>query len=102
MDEDISAADLRNRARDVAINLESAICKEFGPTSKEYGAKARTLIFNMQDTQNVGLRLKLMAGVLTPKEVVKMPAKELANDELREERERMERDNLESRRTDWQ
>ena len=66
LDEDLKAEDLEDRARDVAINLEAAICKVFGPTSKDYSSKARSLLYNMQDKMNVGLRLKLMAGVFEP------------------------------------
>ena len=65
-------------------------------------ARARTLLFNLQDKDNYTLRLKLMAGSYEALQVVRMPVKELANDELRAERERLEKDNLEARRTDWQ
>ena len=51
---------------DIAVNLEAAICRAFGPTSKDYSSKARTILFNLQDKTNVGLRLKLMAGVYEP------------------------------------
>lgn len=63
LDDDLKSSDLLERAQEVALNLEAAICRAFGAQSKEYGAKARTLLFNLQDKTNVGLRLKLMAGV---------------------------------------
>lgn len=82
LDEDLKQEDLQDRAREVAINLENAICKTFGPTSKDYSAKARTLLFNLQDQANVGLKLKLMAGVYEPMKVVKMAPKELASEKV--------------------
>ncbi len=82
LDEDLKAEDLWDRAREVAIDLENAICKCFGPTSKDYSAKARSLLFNLQDQTNVGLRLKLMAGVYEPNKVVKMAPKELASEKV--------------------
>lgn len=94
LDEDLKAEDLQERARDVSINLEAAVCKLFGPTSKDYSAKARTLLFNLQDKTNVGLRLKLMAGVYEPRNVVKMAPKELASESVKLEREELEKDNL--------
>ena len=47
LDEGLKVEDLQVMARDVAINLEAAICKSFGPSSRDYGAKARTLLFNL-------------------------------------------------------
>ncbi len=88
-------------ARDVAINLEAAICKSFGPSSRDYGAKARTLLFNLQDPKNHSLKLKLMCGLLEPMKVVKMAPKELASEQAQQEREEIEKANLESRRSDW-
>ena len=82
LDEGLNSGDLQERAQEIAFSLEGAICRAFGPTSKEYSAKARSLVFNLSDKSNVGLRLKLMSGFYDTAQVVKMPAKELASDAL--------------------
>ena len=101
LDEDIAQADLVERARDVAIALESAMNRTYGPASKDYGQKARTLLFNLNDKENVALRLKLMAGAITALDAVKMDPKELASERLQKERQDAEKANLDARRTDW-
>ena len=100
LDEDLDQI-LEARAKDIAAKLEIAICTAFGPTSKEYGAKARSLLFNLQDRENDCLRLKLMAGALEPVAVVKMDTKELASESKKEQRLEIETANLQARRTDW-
>ena len=82
LDEDLNSGDLQERAQEIALTLEAAICRAFGPTSKEYSAKARSLVFNLSDKSNVSLRLKLMAGVYDAAQVVKMPAQALASEAL--------------------
>ena len=47
LDEDLKSEDLLERAQEIALSLEGAICRAFGPQSKEYSAKARSLIFNL-------------------------------------------------------
>ncbi len=66
LDEDLDLKDLETRARDVANRLEAAMSKVLGSTSKEYAAKSRSLLFNLQDKNNIGLRLKLIAGAVEP------------------------------------
>ena len=58
-------------------------------------------MYNLQDRENVGLRLKLMAGALDPSDLVRMDAKELASESKKLERKKLEEHNLQARRTDW-
>ena len=81
--------------------MEAAICKTFGPASRDYSAKARTLLFNLSDSKNHQLKLKLLSGYHDPMKVVKMAPKELASDEAQMEREGIEQANLNARRSDW-
>ena len=52
LDDDLDLKDLETRARDVANRLEAAMSKVLGSTSKEYAAKSRSLLFNLQDKNN--------------------------------------------------
>lgn len=71
------------------------------PNLKEYQDKARSLVFNLKDPRNYELREKIMCGILSPNQVVVMDPKELACQELRDKRDKITQDNLNSRRTDW-
>ena len=101
LDDDLDLKDLETRARDVANRLEAAMSKELCSTSKEYAAKSRSLLFNLQDKNNIGLRLKLMAGAVEPNQVIKFSSHELASEAKQIEREELSKANLQARRTDW-
>ena len=48
---------------EAAKRVEAAVAGKFGAASKEYTAKGRSLIFNLQ--KNAQLRAQLVAGVLS-------------------------------------
>ncbi|KAJ3112591.1 PHD finger protein 3 [Physocladia obscura] len=49
----------------------------------KYKSKFRSLQFNLKDKKNSTLRIRLLKGTLSPSSLVRLNAKELANDELK-------------------
>jgi hypothetical protein len=52
------------------------------PWHAEYNARARTLIFNLKDSTNPGLRGRVLQGVLTPAQLCALSPVELARKDL--------------------
>eukprot|EP00879_Flechtneria_rotunda_P017282 GHRR01018104.1.p1 GENE.GHRR01018104.1~~GHRR01018104.1.p1 ORF type:complete len:298 (+),score=133.00 GHRR01018104.1:663-1556(+) len=66
---------------EVAAEVEAAILQRFGATGPEYGAKVRSLSFNLKDASNPDLRARVVTGQIDPQQLVDMPAEELASDQ---------------------
>lgn len=64
-----------------------------------YAAKARSLKFNL--TKNPDLKQSVLEGHVSPQDLVRMNPRDMATDETREERKKIEETNKESRRSDW-
>ncbi len=68
----------------VAAQVEAALYREFGgAASKEYKAKFRQLSFNLKDGKNPDLRRTVLTGEVSPSELLKLEAEELASAERR-------------------
>ena len=57
---------------------------------RDYATKARSLIFNLCDKKNQNLRLRILHGLMQPNELISADAKQLANDDLKIEREKIQ------------
>lgn len=88
----------------LALQIEVAIFKHYsknGVLYKDYMDKARSIIFNLKDPQNMELRMKLISGDIQPSALVKMSAQEMASSEKKKERQMTIEASLAANRTDW-
>jgi DNA-directed RNA polymerase subunit M/transcription elongation factor TFIIS len=82
--------------RQISIEIEEELHK-FGSSS--YASKFRSLKFNL--SKNEELRAKVVNRVISPEELVKMNPKDMASEESKMERKKIEKDLTEGRRSDW-
>jgi hypothetical protein len=79
-----------SRAESLGLSIEQALYSAFpGYGSAEYKNKFRSISFNLKDVKNTSLRDRVLSGNLPPEELVKMSSEEMANQELREQAERI-------------
>eukprot|EP00026_Physarum_polycephalum_P000753 Phypoly_transcript_00754.p1 GENE.Phypoly_transcript_00754~~Phypoly_transcript_00754.p1 ORF type:complete len:757 (-),score=295.54 Phypoly_transcript_00754:143-2413(-) len=76
----------------IAIAIEAEMFKQFPikTMSKEYTAKARSLLFNLRDPKNATLKERTLSGAITPQRFVSMRPEEYASGELAEWRRQQE------------
>jgi transcription elongation factor S-II len=79
----------KDDAKAVAVQIEDAMFAEFGCISQDYKMKARELKFNFLDEKNKDLREEVLGGSLRPAELVKMTSKDLANADMKAERQKL-------------
>lgn len=79
----------RNTVMCIAADIESAIFDQLDGVSKEYKMKARELKFNFSDDKNKDLREEVLTRTLLAPDLVKMSSKDLANAEMKAERQKM-------------
>jgi transcription elongation factor S-II len=72
-----------------AVDIECAMFSELGGVGSEYKMKARELKFNLGDAKNKDLRAEVLEGALAPATLVKMTSKDLANSEMKAERQKL-------------
>ena len=72
----------------VAADVEARLYVFIDP--KEYNAKARTLVFNLKDPRNPGLRADVLTGAIPADELVRMSPTDLANKDLQDMRRERE------------
>ena len=75
-------------ALEVAAAIEVAIHKNFS-SGAPYKNKARSLSFNLKDKKNKNLRDSVLQRELPPSKLVHMTNQELANDDLKKDREKV-------------
>jgi len=80
-------------------DIEEALFKHFGSTNRDYKAKYRSLSFNIKNAKNPELRTSLLQGDISAAKLVKMTAQEMASEELKKEREKIEKFYLEASKT---
>ncbi|MCO5578365.1 hypothetical protein L7F22_032206 [Adiantum nelumboides] len=68
----------------VACDIEAELYRHFGGVNKKYKERARSLLFNLKDRSNPELRLRVLAGEITPEILCSMNAEQLASKELSE------------------
>ena len=77
-------------AKIVANAIEQAMFDKFKGAGTPWKQKYRTLNFNIKDPKNRRLRASLLNHSIAPSQLVEMSNEELANDELRKEREKVQ------------
>jgi len=77
----------------IASDVEGALHVLFeaqgGAKSKDYKAKARSLMFNLRDEKNPDLRGSVLSGDVPPEALVKMEPKDLASKHMKERNARI-------------
>jgi transcription elongation factor S-II len=76
-----------DKCQDIATNLEAAIFAQFRQTSPKYKNQVRSRVFNLKDKKNPMLRINLLAGLVSAERLSKMTSEEMANDEVKKQRE---------------
>ncbi len=74
---------LMDQAKRVAVDIEAQLFKLCG-FKKTYNQKARSLLFNLKDKSNPELRARVFTGEITPADLCRMSAEQLASRELSE------------------
>jgi len=87
-----------DRCEDLATSLESEIFGTFKQTNQKYKNQVRSRVFNLKDKKNPGLRQNLLLAVVSPERLAKMTSEEMANDEVKGERERFVKEGIDSSR----
>eukprot|EP00088_Acartia_fossae_P007932 TRINITY_DN13733_c0_g1_i1.p1 TRINITY_DN13733_c0_g1~~TRINITY_DN13733_c0_g1_i1.p1 ORF type:complete len:295 (-),score=124.18 TRINITY_DN13733_c0_g1_i1:861-1709(-) len=75
------------KCQDIATNLEAAIFAQYKQTSPKYKNQVRSRVFNLKDKKNPMLRMNLLCGILSAERLAKMTSEEMANDEIKKQRE---------------
>ncbi|XP_031345245.1 transcription elongation factor S-II-like, partial [Photinus pyralis] len=73
---------------DLAEELEEAIFQEFKNTDMRYKNRVRSRIANLKDAKNPTLRTNFRIGAITASRLAVMTAEEMANDEVKQLREK--------------
>ncbi|KAG5888293.1 hypothetical protein JTB14_006679 [Gonioctena quinquepunctata] len=75
-------------AEELAEELEEAIFAEFRNTDMRYKNRVRSRISNLKDVKNPTLRTNFRIGAITASRLAVMTAEEMANDEVKQLREK--------------
>jgi len=75
------------KCQDIATDLEEAIYAQFKQTNPKYKNQVRSRIFNLKDKKNPMLRMNVLCGILSAERLSKMTSEEMANDEIKKQRE---------------
>lgn len=74
--------------QELATALEDAIFRQYNSTNPKYKNQVRSRVFNLKDKKNPMLRMNLLCGILQPERLAKMTSEEMANDEIKKQREK--------------
>ncbi|XP_043566422.1 transcription elongation factor A protein 1-like isoform X4 [Chiloscyllium plagiosum] len=78
----VTSDTVRNKCREM---LTAALqTDKMGNTDMKYKNRVRSRIANLKDTKNPNLRKNVLCGNITPEQIARMTAEEMASDELRE------------------
>lgn len=75
--------------------IEEELFNQFGKVDQKYKTKYRSLVFNIKDPKNLNFFKKIMFKWVTPYQLVRMTADEMASQELAEWRERENKHQIE-------
>lgn len=75
--------------------IEEELYNQFGKVDQKYKTKYRSLVFNIKDPKNLNFFKKIMFKWVTPYQLVRMTADEMASQELAEWRERENKHQIE-------
>ncbi|KAJ8920905.1 hypothetical protein NQ315_015698 [Exocentrus adspersus] len=81
-------------AEELAEELEEAIFSEFKNTDMRYKNRVRSRIANLKDPKNPTLRTNFRIGAITAARLAVMTAEEMANDEVKQLRERFLKESI--------
>jgi len=87
-----------DRCGDLATSLEGEIFGQFKQTNQKYKNQIRSRVFNLKDKKNPALRQNLLLGHVTAERLAKMTSEEMANDEVKSEREKFVKEGIDSSR----
>lgn len=91
----IEQDDPASRVLRVATDIEMHVFKsENMSVSGPYRQRLRTLLMNLRNRKNPELRERLLAGALAPKAFITMSPQEMAPDALKQEIEKLQKQNL--------
>lgn len=76
----------------LAEELEEAIFGEFKNTDMRYKNRIRSRVANLKDTKNPTLRTNFLIGAITATRLATMTAEEMANDEIKQLREKFKKE----------
>jgi len=83
-----------DRCEDLATQLEEEIFGLYKRTDQKYKNQIRSRVFNLKDKKNAALRNNLLLGVLSPDKLAKMSSEEMANEEVKKQREQFVKDGI--------
>jgi len=78
----------------LAAQIEECIFAEFRNTSMKYKNRVRSRYSNLKDLKNTNLRNMVVRGHIKPEKIATMTAQEMASDELKKEREKMNEESV--------
>ncbi|GJQ70066.1 TfIIS [Trypoxylus dichotomus] len=81
-------------AEELAEELEEAIFSEFKNTDMRYKNRVRSRISNLKDAKNPTLRTNFRIGAISASRLAVMTAEEMANDEIKQLRERFRKESI--------
>jgi len=79
---------------ELATSLEEEIFRQFKSTNPKYKNHVRSRIFNLKDKKNQALRENFLLGILTAERLAKMTSEEMANEEIKKQREQFVKDGI--------
>lgn len=80
---------------ELITKIEEELFNQFGKVDQKYKTKYRSLVFNIKDPKNLNFFKKIMFKWVTPYQLVRMTADEMASQELAEWRERENKHQIE-------
>lgn len=79
---------------ELADELEDAIYSEFKNTDARYKNRVRSRYSNLKDAKNPQLRSNFIAGAITPAQLAKMTAEEMASNEMKTLRNKLIKESI--------
>ena len=83
----------------IATKIEVGLIKKYGKSSKDYSNRARSVLFNLRRSDE--FKSKILCNAIEPETVALMDPKEMLDTELAKKREKMEKDIVDSKRSDY-
>ncbi|XP_050428970.1 PHD finger protein 3 [Adelges cooleyi] len=80
---------------ELITKIEEELYNQFGKVDQKYKTKYRSLVFNIKDPKNLHFFKKIIFKWVTPSQLVRMTADEMASQELAEWRERENKHQIE-------
>jgi len=84
--------------QNIATDLEEAIFSQFKQTNQRYKTQIRSRVFNLKDKKNPMLRMSVLCGMISAEKLAKMTSEDMANDEVKKQREAFIKQGIDSSR----